>query len=97
MLSKVATDETHLTTNRSAIERDHIINKTQLEGCPVPEHNLLWLEDAFVLLLDFFGKENATQRRILTPQPADFPISYDGTEHAAYQWQRRSTTGGRNL
>ena len=83
MLSKIAADATYLTTNLSERERDLIINKTQLEGCPVTEHNRLWLEDAFHLLLDFFGKENTQQRRILTPHHVDFPISYDGTEQAA--------------
>lgn len=85
MLSQVSADATYLTTNLSERERDLIVNKTQLQGCPVTEYNRQWLEDAFILLLDFFGKENTQQRRILTPHHADFPISYDGTEHAAYE------------
>jgi hypothetical protein len=84
-LSKVAADATYLTTSIPDAERDLIINRTQLEGCPVTEHNRLWLENAFLMLLDFFGKENTQQRRILTPHYDDFPISYNGTEQPAYE------------
>ena len=85
LLSKVAVDNTSLTNDLSEVERDHIINKTQLPGCPVTEHNRLWLEDAFLVLLDFFGKEKIQQRRILVPLHADFPIKYNGTEQPVYE------------
>ena len=85
LLSKVAVDNTSLTNNLSEAERDHIINKTQLSGCPVTEHNRLWLEGAFLLLLDLFGAENIRQRRILRPHHSDFPITYNGTEQPVYE------------
>lgn len=85
ILSKVAADATYLINSPSEAERDLIVNKTQLDGCPVTEHNRLWLENAFLMLLDFFGKENTQQRRILTPHHHDFPISYDGTDLSAYE------------
>src|SRR6266702_4339782 len=56
ILSKVAADATYLTNSLSEAERDLIVNKTQLDDCPVTEHNRLWLENAFLILLDFFGK-----------------------------------------
>src|ERR1700754_4488389 len=54
LLTKVAVDDTFLTNNLTAIERHHLINKTQRPGCPVTEHNRLWLEDAFLLLVELF-------------------------------------------
>lgn len=85
MLSKITPNASQLTTGVSDAERELIINKTQLEGCPVTEYDRQWLEKSFLLLLDFFGKENTKQRRILTPDQGNFPIVYDGTEGSAYE------------
>jgi hypothetical protein len=85
MLSKVPANATHLTTNLSEAERDVIINTPQRDGCPVSELIRLRLEEAFLILLDFFGKEDTQQRRVLTPHFSDFPISYNGTEQSAYE------------
>ncbi|MDO6432662.1 hypothetical protein Q4E93_18800 [Flavitalea sp. BT771] len=85
ILSKVPANASYLTTNLSEAEREAIVNNTQREDCPVSEHSRLWLEDALLILLDLFGKENVQQRRVLTPHHSHFPISYDGTEASAYE------------
>ena len=51
--------------------------------CPISEDRRIWLEKAFLLLLDFFDKENTQQRKILTPHHSSFPIRYDGSEQTA--------------
>ena len=87
----IPADATHLTTNLSESERINFIKNynnesppaAKRDGCPVSENNRLWLEDAFLLLLDFFGKENTQQRKVLTPHYSDFPVRYDGTEQSA--------------
>ncbi|MGG9964438.1 hypothetical protein [Ferruginibacter sp. SUN106] len=53
--------------------------------CPVAEDNRIWLENAFLLLLDFFGKENTRQRKILIPHHSCFPIRYNGDEQTAVE------------
>jgi len=85
MLSKVPVDATYLTTSLTEEERDAIVNNTQLEGCPVSEHSRNWLENAFLVLLDFFGEENTLQRRVLTPHIADFPVIFNRTEQSAHE------------
>jgi len=54
------------------------------EGCPVTEQNRLWLEEAFLLLQDFFGIENTRLRKVLIPDYNNFPVKYDGTAQSAY-------------
>lgn len=85
ILAKVAPDARHLTTDLTEKERDAVVNATKLDGCPVSEYNRLWLENAFSVLLDFFGKENIQQRKVLIPHYADFPVLYDKTEQSAYE------------
>ena len=95
MLGKVPVDASYLTSNLSESERSAIINRDNwespdpvgpiLDGCPVSENNRLWLEDAFLLLLDFFGKENTQQRKVLIPHYSDFPVPYNGTEQSAVE------------
>ena len=85
MLSKVPADARHLTTDLSELEREAIVNIPQREGCPVPELSRLRLEEAFLILLEFFGKENTRHRRVLVPHFSDFPISYNGTEQTAHE------------
>ncbi|HEY4965635.1 MAG TPA: hypothetical protein VII28_04510 [Puia sp.] len=85
ILSNVAPDATHLTTALSDTVRDFIINKTQLDGCPVTELERLWLENGFQLLLGFFGRKQTEERRIRLPHPDDFPIFYDASEQSAVQ------------
>lgn len=55
------------------------------DTCPVPEDVRIWLESAFLLLLDFFGKENTLHRKVLTPHYNDFPIQYNGEEETAFR------------
>jgi hypothetical protein len=95
MLAKVPADATYLTSSLSESEREAVINYNnwgssypvtqKREGCPVSEQNRLWLEEAFLLLLDFFGKENTQHRKVLIPHHANFPIQYNGTEQSAYE------------
>lgn len=58
------------------------------DGCPVDEATKVWLEDAFLILLDIFGKENTQNRKVLLPERIDFPIRYDGSERAALETLR---------
>jgi hypothetical protein len=92
MLGKVPVDASDLTTNLSEAERETFINNywknpdpvdLKREDCPVSENNRLWLEDACLLLLDFFGKESVRQRKVLRPDYSDFPLRFDGTEESA--------------
>jgi hypothetical protein len=85
ILSKVAPDARHLTTDLTEKEREAVVNATKLDGCPVTEYNRLWLENAFSVLLEFFGEENIRQKKVLIPQYADFPVLYDKTEQSAYE------------
>ena len=84
VLSRVPVDARHLTTNLPESVRDAIINDPKRDDCPVSERSRLWLENAFLSLLSFFGKENTQQRRVLTPHHSDFPIQYSGTEESAH-------------
>lgn len=94
-LSKVPVNATHLTSDLSTSEREVLINNynsknsdpatQKREDCPVSEQNRLWLEDAFTLLLDFFGQDSTGQRKVLIPHYADFPVAYNGTEESAYE------------
>ena len=84
LLSRVPADARYLTTNLPESVRDAIINNPKRDDCPVSERSRLWLENAFLLLLIFFGKENTQQRPVLTPHHSDFPIQYGGTEETAF-------------
>lgn len=53
------------------------------DTCPVQEEIRIWLENAFLQLLDFFGKENTIHRKVLIPHFNDFPIQYNGSEQSA--------------
>jgi hypothetical protein len=89
----IPADVVGLTNNLSESERADFINNynnpapvdPKFDGCPVPESNRLWLEEAFLLLLDFFGKENTQQRKVLIPHHSDFPVRYNGTWESAYE------------
>lgn len=52
--------------------------------CPVPEDKKIWIDKAFALLLELFGKESLVTRKICIPHFNDFPISYNGSEECAY-------------
>lgn len=94
MLSKVPVDASYFTTSLSEAERNAILNNNNKEevepviekydDCPVSEQNRLWLEEAFLVLIEFFG-ENMQQRKVLIPYYADFPVRYDGTEQSAWE------------
>jgi hypothetical protein len=86
MLFKVAVDAGYLTADLSEEERNAIINTDyKLGGCPVTEYNRLWLEKGFLLLVDFFGENNIRQRKVLVPDPSDFPVAYNNTEQSAFE------------
>jgi hypothetical protein len=53
------------------------------DTCPVQEEIRIWLEGAFLQLLDFFGKEKTIHRKVLIPHFSDFPIQYNGSEQSA--------------
>jgi len=46
------------------------------DTCPVQEEIRIWLEGAFLQLLDFFGKEKTIHRKVFIPHYSDFPIQY---------------------
>lgn len=52
--------------------------------CPISKDNRIWLEKSFLMLLDFFGKENTQRRKVLIPHHSCFPIKYNGTEQTAF-------------
>lgn len=52
--------------------------------CPISENNRIWLENSFLLLLDFFGKEDTKKRKVLIPHYSDFPIKYTENEQSAF-------------
>ncbi|GAB2842849.1 hypothetical protein [Ferruginibacter profundus] len=52
--------------------------------CPISEDNRIWLEKSFLLLLEFFGKAETQQRKILIPHHSCFPIKYNGNEKTAF-------------
>jgi hypothetical protein len=52
--------------------------------CPVPENKKIWIDEAFSLLLELFGKDALVTRKIYVPHFNDFPIQYDGSEECAY-------------
>jgi hypothetical protein len=89
ILSKVPVDARYLTSNLSESERNAVINNysnnQKRDDCPVSEHSRIWLEDAFLLLLNFFGKENIQQRKVMIPHYFDFPVPYNRTEQSAYE------------
>lgn len=78
----------HLTANLSTAVRDAIVNNPNRDDFPVSERSRLWLESAFLSLLDFFGKENIQERQVLTPDHSDFPIQYNGKEEPAHETLR---------
>jgi hypothetical protein len=89
MLSKVPVDATYFTTNLSESDRSFIINNNyKRNGCPVTEHNRIWLEDAFLVLQDLFGKTNTQNIKVLLPNFSNFPVPYDGTEQSAVETMR---------
>src|SRR5690349_20030133 len=86
MLTKIPVDASYFTTDLSESDRDFIVNNNyKRNGCPVTEHNRIWLEEAFLLLLDFFGKENSQKRNVLRHKRSDFPVLYDITEMSAHE------------
>lgn len=86
MLGKIPADATYLTLELSESDRSFIVNNNYTRnGCPVKEHNRIWLEDAFLVLTDLFGKENIENRNVLVPNKTDFPVLYDKTESSAHE------------
>lgn len=55
------------------------------DTCPVPEEIRIWLESAFLLLLDFFDREKTLQKKVLIPHYNDFPIQYNGDEETSFR------------
>ncbi|WP_119079686.1 hypothetical protein [Chitinophaga alhagiae] len=44
----------------------------------------MWLEGAFLWLVEEFGEENIRRRRVFRPDVADFPQAFDQTENDAH-------------
>ncbi len=94
-LSKIPVNAADLTSNLSPSERDALIDRysnndpnpsqQKREDCPVPEQNRIWLEEAFLMLLDFFGREDTINRKVLIPHYTDFPVAYNGTPESAHE------------
>ncbi len=47
--------------------------------CPLDQQTRLWMEYAFLWLIDMFGKEIIINKEILLPDVKHFPIRYDGS------------------
>src|SRR5687768_6339678 len=48
--------------------------------CPIDNDFRLWMEQAYLWLIQEFDEEKIKARNIFLPTPADFPFVYDGSE-----------------
>ncbi len=55
-------------------------NKNQ---CPVNSETREWLEDCFLWFIENVGREKIKKVKVLTPNPLDFPIKYNGENESA--------------
>ena len=53
--------------------------------CPVSEETRLWMERCFLWMMKTFGEENIKNRKVLVPEPRDFPVKYDGSRDSAFE------------
>jgi hypothetical protein len=56
-----------------------LFSKKQPE-CPIDTNTRLWMEQAFVWLVQEFGQNNIRSKPMLFPTPEHFPIAYDGSK-----------------
>ncbi|WP_431211739.1 hypothetical protein ACQ86N_38985 [Puia sp. P3] len=66
-------------------EEEYLGKAFDPDACPVGEDTRVWLENAILLLLDIFGKDETLKRKILTPESRHFPVKYDGSERCAFE------------
>ena len=61
-----------------------LFSKKQPE-CPIDTNTRLWMEQAFVWLVQEFGQNNQLTKPLLFPTPEHFPIVYDGSHDSFIQ------------
>jgi hypothetical protein len=60
----------------------HLFRKKK-RACPVREDTREWMDSAFSWLIDAFGHDLFSQKKILIPDDNDFPVRYDGSHQSA--------------
>jgi hypothetical protein len=56
--------------------------------CPIDTDTRLWMEQAFVWLVQEFGQDNLFKKPMLLPTTEHFPIPYDGSKESFVQTAR---------
>jgi hypothetical protein len=56
-----------------------LFSKNEGNSCPIDVETRLWMEDAFMWLVNQFGIESIKSKSLLLPRPEDFPIQFDGS------------------
>lgn len=59
--------------------------KKQPNDCPIDTNTRLWMEQAFVWLVQEFRQQNIAGKPILLPTAEHFPIQYDGSKDSLLQ------------
>lgn len=62
--------------------------KKQSRECPIDTDTRLWMEQAFVWLIQEFKQNHMTSKPVLLPTPEHFPIRYDGSKDSLIQTAR---------
>lgn len=75
----------HAVVNAQQQNEEEEMKAFDPDGSPVEEEERRWIEEAFLYLVNIFGKTETQRRRILIPDRNDFPIRYDGTERCALE------------
>lgn len=57
-----------------------IFKKNNQPQCPIDEATRVWMEDAFIWLINQFGEKQFYGLKIVTPTEDNFPIKFDGTQ-----------------
>lgn len=52
--------------------------------CPLTPELSKWMEEAYIWLLNEFGKEHLSSKKSLRPVIEDFPLQYDGSKNSLY-------------
>lgn len=55
------------------------------EKCPIPEDIRIWMEDAFIWLINQFGEEKVLSIKTLISSKESFPVEYKGDEKSALE------------
>lgn len=59
--------------------------KNNKPECPIPEDIRIWMEDAFIWLINQFGEQKVISIKMLLPTSESFPINFDGSEEVAHK------------